>query len=182
MRQVIVSSLISADGVVEDPQGWANKNFDADDVVRSVAALQRSHAMLMGRRSFEYFAPGWAAAEGPYGAELRRIPKLVFTSRPLPVEWENSEVAGPDPVKTVLRLKEEGDGDLIVYGFTRLAGTLLTAGLVDQLKLAVHPVMVGRGAGSFLGGQAGDVELVETRVRRSGVVDLTYQCGPTRES
>ena len=179
MRQVIVSSLLSADSVVGDPQGWANRNFDVEDVAASIGALQRSHAMLMGRGSYEYFAPVWGPADNPYAAELRRIPKLVFTSRPLSGGWENSEAVGADPVETVRRLKEQGDDDLMIYGFTRLASTLLKAGLVDRLKLAVHPVLVGAGAGPYQAGQVGDVELIETRVRRSGVVDLTYQCTPT---
>jgi dihydrofolate reductase len=179
MRQVIVSSLITADGVVGDPQVWANRNFDADDVAASIQALQSSYAMLMGRRSYEYFAPVWGPADDPYAAQLRRLPKLVFTSRPLSGGWENAEAAGTNPVGTVRRLKEEGDDDLMIYGFTRLASTLLKAGLVDRLKLAVHPVLVGAGAGPFLAGQIGDVELAETKVRRSGVVDLTYRCGPT---
>src|SRR3954453_10402223 len=150
MRQVIVSSLISADSVVGDPQGWANRNFEAEDVAASIAALQRSHAMLMGRRAYEYFAPVWGPADNPYAEQLRRLPKLVFTSRPLSGGWENAEVAGPDPVATVRELKEQGDDDLMIYGFTRLAATLLQAGLVDLLKLAVHPVLVGTGAGPFL--------------------------------
>jgi dihydrofolate reductase len=178
MRQVIVSSLISADSVVGDPQGWANRNFEADDVVASIEALKRSHAMLMGRRAYEYFAPVWGPADNPYAEQLRRLPKLVFTSAPLTGSWPNAEAAGSDPVGTVRRLKAEGEGDLMIYGFTRLAATLLTAGLVDRLELAVHPVLVGTGAGPFLAGQVGEMELVQTKVRRSGVVNLTYRCGP----
>jgi dihydrofolate reductase len=179
MRQVIVSSLMSADGVVGGPQDWANRNFDAEDVTASIGALQRSHAMLMGRLAYEYFAPVWGPADNPYAAQLRRLPKLVFTSRPLSGGWENAEAVGSDPVGTVRRLKEQGDDDLMIYGYTKLAGTLLKAGLVDRLKLAVHPVLVGTGAGPFLAGQVGDLQLAEARVRSSGVVDLTYRCGPS---
>src|SRR4051812_14230039 len=98
MRQVIVSSLMSADGVVGGPQDWANRNFDGDDVASSILALRRCHAMLMGRRAYEYFAPVWGPADNPYAEQLRRLPKLVFTSQPLSVEWENAEAAGSDPV------------------------------------------------------------------------------------
>jgi dihydrofolate reductase len=177
VRRLIVSSLISADGVVANPQGWANRNFDADDVGASIEALRRSHAMLMGRATYEYFAPVWGPADNPYADQLRRLPKLVFTSRPLAGDWENAEAAGTDPAGTVRRLKEQGDDDLTIYGLTRLAGSLLAAGLVDRLRLAVHPVLVGAGAGPFPAGQTGDVRLLETRVRNSGVIDLTYACG-----
>jgi dihydrofolate reductase len=176
MRRLIVSSLISADGVVGHPQGWANQNFDADDVKASIEALRRSHAMLMGRTTYEYFAPVWGPADNPYAEELRRLPKLVFTSRPLEGDWENAEEAGTDPVGTVRRLKDPGDDDLTIYGLTQLAGSLLQAGLVDRLRLAVHPVLVGKGAGPYLAGQQGDLQLLETKVRRSGVIDLTYGC------
>lgn len=176
MRRLIVSSLISADGVVRDPQGWANRNFDAADVQASIQALRMSHAMLMGRKTYEYFAPVWGPADNPYAEELRRLPKLVFTSRPLEGGWANAQEAGDDPVGTVRRLKDEGDDDLMIYGLTRLAGSLLRAGLVDRLRLAVHPVLVGAGAGPHLAGQHGDLQLLETRVRRSGVIDLTYEC------
>ena len=176
MRRLIVSSLISADGVVRDPQGWAGRNFDEGDVRASIEALRMSHAMLMGRGTYEYFAPVWGPADNPYADELRRLPKLVFTSRPLDGEWENAQEAGDDPVGTVRRLKDEGDDDLTIYGLTRLAGTLLHAGLVDRLNLAVHPVLVGAGAGPHLAGQHGDLQLLEATVRRSGVVDLTYAC------
>jgi dihydrofolate reductase len=176
MRKLIVSSLISADGVVADPQGWANRNFDADDVGASIEALRRSHAMLMGRRTYDYFAPVWGPADNPYAEQLRRLPKLVFTSSPLAGGWDNAEEAGSDPAGTVRQLKQQGDDDLMIYGLTRLAGSLLQARLVDRLRLAVHPVLVGTGAGPFGAGQSGDVRLLETKVRSSGVIDLTYGC------
>jgi dihydrofolate reductase len=176
MRRLIVSSLMSADGIVRDPQAWANENFDADDVTASIEALRKSHAMLMGRKSYEYFAPVWGPADNPYAEELRRLPKLVFTSRPLDGDWDNAQEAGVDPVGTVRRLKDGGDDDLTIYGLTQLASSLLQAGLVSQLRLAVHPVLVGTGAGPYPAGQQGNLQLLETKIRRSGVIDLTYGC------
>jgi dihydrofolate reductase len=179
MGRMIVSSLMSADGVVDDPQGWANENFDEGDVASSIAALQRCRAMLLGRGAYDYFAPVWGSADNPYAEELRRLPKLVFTSSPLTGDWKNTEAAGDDPVGTVRRLEQEGDGDLMVYGLTGLATTLLRAGLVDRLQIALHPVLVGTGAGPFAAGRIGSLRLVETRVRASGVVDLAYAARPS---
>jgi dihydrofolate reductase len=80
MRKLIVSSLVSLDGVYGDPQSWAGDYFDEQAVAASLAVLLDSDAMLMGRNTYEYFAPAWSSPSGPYLERINEMRKYVFSS------------------------------------------------------------------------------------------------------
>jgi dihydrofolate reductase len=135
---VIVSSLISADGFRDRPMSWVGDLFDADAVEGSILQLKSADAFLMGRGSYEVFAPVWAAGGDPYADALTAMPKYVFSSTLPGSDWANTTIVRTDAVEAVRDLP----GTSLMYGFGRLAQSLLAAGLVDELHFGVHPVTV----------------------------------------
>lgn len=174
MRELIVSSLVSLDGVYGDPQSWAGEFFDEQAVADSLAALRDSDAMLMGRNTYEYLAPAWSNAAGPYLERINEMPKYVFSSTLTAADWNNSTIIPGDPVAAVRELKQQGDRHLMIYGYGRLAQTMLEHGLVDKLNFVVNPVMVGSGTALFRPGKRTNLRLVSVTERRNGVVTLSY--------
>jgi len=174
MRKLIVSSLVSLDGIYGDPQSWAGDYFDEQAVTESLAVLLESDAMLMGRRTYEYFAPAWSSPSGPYLERISEIRKYVFSSTLTAADWTNSVIIPGDPVAAVRELKDQGDRHLMIYGYSQLAQTLLEHGLVDELNLGIHPVMLGSGSTLFRPGKRMNLRLVSVTERGNGVVTLSY--------
>jgi dihydrofolate reductase len=175
MRKLIVSYLQTADGVQDAPRSWAGPHFDEQAAEKSLAQLNRADAMLMGRVTYDYFADAWPQASGPYPDRINAMRKYVFSSTLREPRWHNSVVIAEDPVTAVGQLKRDGDGDLVIYGYSRLARTLLDHDLVDELVVAIHPVLVGEPAPAPRPERAGrEPRLVSVEQRRSGVVSLTY--------
>jgi dihydrofolate reductase len=174
MRKLIVSTLISLDGVFEDPRSWTGPYFDDTAAADSLAKLQESDAMLMGRGTYEYFAPAWSVATGPYPERVNEMRKYVF-SRTLPTaDWNNSTVVADDPVEAVAELKKQGDGHLMIYGYGRLSQTLLEHDLVDELVFAIHPVILGKGASISRPAVPRTLQLASVEQRDTGAVWITY--------
>jgi dihydrofolate reductase len=200
MGRIVVSELVSLDGVSEDPAGvegfkrggWASQ-LDSDGkrvFVRGeegeelvVAEARDSAALLLGRKTYEGFAVIWPQQEGrPLADILNRMPKYVLSSTLENAEWENSTVLSGELTEEVARLKREIDGQILVYGSTQLVQTLLEQGLVDQLRLMVHPIVVGAGTRLFGDGMLSDkkpLRLVDTRTVGDGVVVHTFE--PVRD-
>jgi dihydrofolate reductase len=174
MRKLIVSSLVSLDGIYGDPQSWASEYFDQEAAEESLAMLLESDAMLMGRNTYQYFAPVWSASSGPYLERINEIRKYVFSSTLKSADWNNSTLIPVDPVAAVTELKEQGDKHLVIYGYTQLAQTLLEHDLVDELNLGIHPVMLGSGTTLFRPGKRENLHLMSVTQRRNGVVTLSY--------
>ena len=135
---VIVSSLITADGVTAEPMSWIGDLFDADAAEGSIAQLKQVDAFLMGRGSYEYFAPAWSGGGDPYSDALAAVPKYVFSTTLAGTDWANTTIVRTDAVEAVKALP----GTSLLYGFGRLAQSLLAAGLVEQIQFGVHPVVV----------------------------------------
>ncbi len=162
MPRISVGCLMSLDGVSANPQSWATAYFDEDAAARSLAKLEQTDAMLMGRGAYEYFQPAWSKAQGPYMDRINAIRKYVFSNTLEAVDWSNAELVRGDAAAAVRQLH----GDFVVYGYTRLAQSLLAAGLVDELDFWVHPVMLG---------VMKPLELVQTERRPTGVVSITVR-------
>ena len=174
MRKLIVSSLVSLDGIYGDPQGWAGEYFDEQAAAESLAVLLESDAMLMGRNTYEYFAPTWSALSGPYLERINGMPKYVFSSTLKTADWNNTTIIPGDPVAAVRELKQQGDRHLVIYGYGQLAQTLIEHGLVDELNIVVNPVILGSGTTLFRPGKRANLRLVSVKERRNGVVTLSY--------
>ena len=174
MRELIVSSLVSLDGIHSDPQSWVGDYFDQQAAEESLAVLLDSDAMLMGRNTYNYFAPAFSSPSGPYLERIYEMRKYVFSSTLTAAGWNNTTIIRDDPVAAVRELKQQGDRHLVIYGYGQLAQTLLEHGLVDQLNFVINPVMVGGGTTLFRPGKRVNLRLVSVTERGNGAVILSY--------
>src|SRR5215470_601294 len=175
MRQIKASALVSLDGVIGDPHVWANEYFDAAAEEDALQRLDECDAMLMGRHTYEIFARMWPNRSGAYSDAVNAIRKYVFSSTLERAEWRNSTIVRGDVVAEVKRLKEQEGKNLTLYGHGPLGQALLEHGLLDELRLAIHPVVVGRGNLLFRPGAGVKLQLTSERKLATGVVVLTYR-------
>jgi dihydrofolate reductase len=175
MRKVIESTLVSLDGVIGDPQVWANEYFDDEATALALEQLLITYAMLMGRRTYEMVAATWPGYTSKYAETMNNIRKYVFSSTLETTEWSNSEIISDDPAHAVAELKQQGDGDLVLYGHGPLAQALLEQQLLDELRLWIHPLLIGQGTLLFREGASAALHLATTQTLASGVVILTYK-------
>ncbi|MEZ0094533.1 dihydrofolate reductase family protein [Streptacidiphilus sp. EB129] len=182
MRRIKAGAFVTLDGVVQDPGGfgeldaggWALAYFDEAARDRSTEALLGSGTMLLGRETFEVIEKAWSGNTGPYAEAMHAIPKLVV-SRTLrdPLPWNATALTG-EAALTVAELKRGEGGDIIIYGSFALLRTLLREGLVDELNLGVHPLVVGEGKRFLDGALPLGLRFVSATPGATGVVTLTY--------
>jgi dihydrofolate reductase len=184
MRKLSVSTLVALDGVIADPGGfgeaeyggWANAYFTPDAMAEALASLRAADYFLLGRVTYEVLAKAWGATRGnPYMDRLQEIPKLVAsTTLRGPLAWNASVIDG-DVVAAVTRLKQEDGGNIEVYGSATLNQALWRHDLIDEFRVAVHPVVLGHGTTLFPSpGVPVTLRLAGCQARESGVVGLTY--------
>jgi dihydrofolate reductase len=173
MRKLIESTLVSLDGVIEAPERWAIFDDEASEL--SMQELDNYDAFVMGRVTYERFRDNWGAGGNPYFDRIGAMPKYVASRSLDDVTW-NATLLGPDIVTAIQDLKAQPGKDLIKYGTSRLDATLLGAGLVDELRVWIMPVVVGSGQRIFEGVEPSSLRLNLTDVRRlrNGSVVLTY--------
>ena len=176
MRKLIESTLVSLDGVIESPERWAI--FDDEASQLSMQELDNYDAFVMGRVTYERFRDNWGAGGNPYFDRIGAMPKYVASRSLDDVTW-NAILLGPDIVTAIQDLKAQPGKDLIKYGTSRLDATLLGAGLVDELRVWIMPVVVGSGQRIFEDVEPSSLRLNLTDVRRlrNGSVVLTYVPG-----
>jgi dihydrofolate reductase len=188
MRRVVVTEFISVDGVIEAPgggedfdrQGWAFQ-FDRGDEGNQfkLQELFDAEAQLLGRRTYEGFAAAWPGRkdEAGFADLMNSMPKYVVSSTLENPEWNNTTVLKGDLAEEVTRLKEGGDGDLLLAGSAQLVQGLTEHGLVDEYRLMVFPLVIGAGKRLFADtSAAASLKLVDAKpVGPDGVLILTYQ-------
>ena len=175
MRKIIESTLVSLDGVIEDPHLWATEYFDSEAERDALELLSTSDAMLMGRRTYEFFAVAFPHRTGEYGDMVNRISKYVFSSTLRKADWSNSSVLEGDVATEAAKLKAQAGKDLVIYGHGLLGQTLLKHQLLDELKLWIHPCFVGRGKLLFREGEKANLKLVAQKTLATGVIVASYQ-------
>jgi dihydrofolate reductase len=134
-----------------------------------------SDALLLGRVTYEGFADAWPSREGEFADRFNSMPKYVVSSTLSNPEWTNTTVLGGDVPEEVAKLKEQYDRDIVVHGSRQLAQALLEDDLVDELRLMVFPVVLGKGQRLF--GETSDkktLKLQSSREVGDGVVILVY--------
>jgi dihydrofolate reductase len=187
MGKLVISENVSLDGVVQDPTGeegfehggWFNEIADKDREAWARVGFEEAlgaEALLLGRRSDAFFGPRWSARTGEWADRLNRLPKYVVSSTLVDPAWTNATVLRGDVVSEVSKLKQERDGEIVVYASGRLVRTLIEHDLVDELRLMVYPVVLG--AGERLFGHISDkkpVRLLDTRRVGDGLASLAYE-------
>jgi dihydrofolate reductase len=187
MGKIIVSENVSLDGVVQDPTGeegfrhggWFGQVGDKDREEWAKVEFEEAlgaEALLLGRRSDEYFGTRWTGRSGEWADRLNSLPKYVVSSTLVDPEWSNSTVLKGDVVNQVSKLKQELDGQIVVYASRQLVHTLMEHDLVDELRLMVYPFVLG--AGERLFGETSDkksIRPLNARTVGDSLVYLTYE-------
>ena len=184
MGKIVISENVSLDGVVQDPTGeegfsrggWFGQIKDRPDVGKlALDDALRAEALLLGRRSYEFFAARWPSRSGELADRLNSLPKYVVSSTLDDPDWHNSTVLKGEAVSEVSKLKQELGGDILVLASSQLVDTLIEHDLVDELRIKVFPIVLGAGARLF--GETSDkkpMRLVDSRTIDAGVAFLTY--------
>ena len=182
MRKIVSTLFISLDGVVEAPADWHFPYFN-DEMGEIVGEqMERSDAMLLGRKTYEEFASYWPdqPSDVPPADHMNGVAKYVVTSTlDTPLSWQNStRIDGDDLRAQLTALKEKPGKDIGITGSGALVRSLLDEGLLDELRLLVHPIVVGSGKRLFLDGQQIPLALADQRTLSTGVLYLTYVPAP----
>jgi dihydrofolate reductase len=186
MGKIVISTNASLDGVVQDPDGeegfgrggwfyrYGGEDFEEWEKVEYAEALGTA-ALLLGRRSDEWFGARWTRPL-KFVDQLNSLPKYVVSATLQDPKWTNVTVLTGNVVDEVTRLKQEVDGDIVVYGSYQLGRTLIEHDLVDELRLMVFPVVLGAGERLF-GETSGpkSVRLTSSRTIGTGLASLTYE-------
>jgi dihydrofolate reductase len=187
MGKIIVSENVTLDGIVGDPTGeegvsrggWFGKVGNKDREEWAKLGLDEAlgvEALLLGRRTYQFFAARWPSRSGQWADRLNRLPKYVVSATMQDPDWNNSVVLTGDVVQGVSTLSRKIRGDMVVYASFQLVHTLMEHDLVDELRLIIYPFVLGAGARLFGGtGREKRMRLVDTRTVGDSLAFLTYQ-------
>ncbi len=185
MRKIINSTYISLDGVIEGPHLWPSLGRPSDEragQIQTDLALS-CDAMLMGRHTYDGFAPVWPTRSGdPVSDHINAMPKYVVSTTLKDPEWHNTSVIDGDVVAEITRLKQAPGKDIVQYGYGVVSRLLLEHGLLDELRLWIHPLIVGAGRPSdllFGAAPAVGFDLTDTTTLSNGIVILSYRTDKT---
>jgi dihydrofolate reductase len=185
MGRVVVTEFVSLDGVIQAPGdpdefergGWAQGGGQAGNQFK-FEELMASDAQLLGRVTYEGFARAWPNIEGTgeFGEKMNAMPKFVASTTLRDPEWTNTTVLDGDLAEEVGALKQRYDGDILIAGSAQLVQSLIELDLIDEMRLMVFPVVLGKGTRLF--GETSErkpLELVDSRGLENGVFLLTYR-------
>lgn len=180
MRSVIASVYMTLDGVVAHPENWTFEFRDADADAVAHEQLFACDTLLMGRATYEIFAAVWPGMtdERGFADRMNSMPKYVVSSTMDTAEWNTTVIPGDDLVARIRALKQRAGQDILTYGYGRLTAALLHHGLLDELRVWLHPVLVGSGGPADLllrAGTAHTLRLVDTRTFPTGLLILGYR-------
>ncbi len=179
MRKIVAGLAISLDGVVESPPSWMMTNDEMDEVIDT--GIAESDAILLGRKTYVEFANLWPGMGDrfPMAAFMNNTPKYVVSSTLTALDWGDSTLLAGDKAGDLAgdlaTLKQQPGRNIKIPGSPTLVRSLLLAGLLDELSLMIHPIVLGTGARLFdAESERLDLELVESRTFKTGVVSATY--------
>ena len=177
MRQLNAALLMTLDGVVEAPQDWQAPYFSEEIGAVIGGSMAESDALLMGRGNYEEWVQFWPSQtddENPFAGFMNSTPKFVASTTLESVDWNNTTLLEGDVPDAVRALKEQDGKDITISGSPTLVRSLLRAGLIDELRLMIHPVVLGKGERLFDGDEFA-LELADSRTFDTGVVYAVYR-------
>jgi dihydrofolate reductase len=191
MRQLIVNTFLTLDGVMqapggpeEDPSGgfehggWSFGYWDEQMQETMGELLSKPFDLVLGRKTYEIFAAYWPYSDDPGAEPLNKATKHVASTTLKKVEWENSNLIEGEVPEAVRALKHEDGPELQVHGSANLIQTLLERGLIDEFRLWVFPLVLGKGKRLFDGGTVpAGLEVVSSQTSSTGVIMATYRSG-----
>jgi dihydrofolate reductase len=180
MRKVVSGLFISLDGVVESPDKWQFDHFDEDMMAGMGSQIAAEDTVLLGRVTYQEWMPYWpTSTDEPYASHINNTPKYVVSTTLDKVEWgkwNNATLIRGNLAKEISKLRQQPGKNIGVPGSPTLVHSLIQDGLLDELTLMIHPVVVGRGKRLFKDGDAlKRWKLIYSKTTRTGVMILTYQ-------
>lgn len=177
MRRIIMWDMVSVDGFFEAPGHDIAWFVFEDELAAYIGETQlEARTLLFGRATYEMMAGYWPSAEGEIATFMNGVEKFVFSKTLQSADWNNTTLVPGDAVTEIERLKRLDGGTIFVFGSANFAATLTSCGLVDEYRLGINPVLLGKGIPLFQN-IPGPTKLTLTHVRplKSGVVILHYQ-------
>jgi dihydrofolate reductase len=180
MGKIVSSFFISLDGVVESPDQWHFPYWNEEMGAFVEGGMQGAAGMLMGRKLYDEWSAYWTTTEADpeVAAALNSAPKYVLSNTLEKAGWSNTTIISGDVAARVRELKEQVDGDLQMSGSATTVRWLLANGLLDELNLLVHPIVVGRGQRLFEDTPTHPLKLANSVTYKTGVLQLTYVPDP----
>ncbi len=180
MRKIVSGLFISLDGVIEAPHEWHFPYFNDEMGAAVDEQMQAADTMLLGRVTYQEFASFWPTQtkdEIDIADHMNNTPKVVVSTTLDHVDdWQNSTLIKDNVAEEITKLKNQPGKDIGMTGSATLVRSLLRDGLLDELRLLVHPIVVGRGKRLFPDGvDQAPLKLVDSKTFSTGVLYLTYQ-------
>ena len=182
MKKIINSTYITLDGAIEDPQLWPSLGESARALSYDIQMelLNACDVILMGRRTYDIFAAAWPTRAGDSMADrINAMQKQVVSTTLRDPTWNNTKVIGTDAVERIRALKKQPGKDIVQYGLGEVSFALLGQGLVDEVRLWIHPIIRGKQGPQtphFLNCSPTQFDLVSTRTLPNGIVIVNYTC------
>ena len=171
MGKIVAAEYVSLDGVMENP-GWTMPYWNDELAKLQGDLLDASDALLLGRVTYQAFAQVWPESKDEGAEQINHMPKFVASTTLKETEWNAALLEG-DVAEAVAKLKAERN--LLIYGSAALVQSLMLHNLIDEYRLMVYPVVLGRGLRLFADDSEATLELVGTKTTRTGVAVLTYR-------
>lgn len=179
MRKLFWQVSMTLDGFMEGPGEYnlaqTAEYRDPDFEKYATDMLKNIDGMLLGRKTYEMFLQYWPTAEGEDADNMNRLPKYIFSKTLANVAWDNAELATGDAAAYVTKLKEQGDGELAIFGSADLAASLGKLGLIDEYRVFTTPFAVGGGGKAFKNDELVSLDLVKAEAWSAGTLALYYK-------
>ena len=183
MRKLIMWNMVTLDGLFEGPKkwdlDWHNYVWGDELEAFSLDQLRTVGMLLFGRITYEGMAAYWTTEQGPVADLMNSLPKVVFSRTLTKAEWQNSTLVNDKAAEAVRALKEQSGKDLFIFGSADLSSRMMQAGLIDEYRLGLNPLVLGGGTPLFKPNLSQmKMRLLEARPLSSGVVILRYEPQP----
>lgn len=178
MRKIVVSEFMSLDGVIEAPDTWQFPFQTEEMGAITERQINDTDSFLLGRVTYKIFASFWPTqTNNEFGVadKLNSAPKYVVSTTLQKADWNNSILIKSNVIEEIRKLKQAGTGIMAVNGSVKLVHSLLDAGLIDEIQVLVHPIVLGKGVRLFVDGYCTPMKLADSKILSNGVLYLSYQ-------
>jgi dihydrofolate reductase len=175
--RIVVSEFVTLDGVMEAPHEWSFPYWTEEIGKFKHEELITTDVQLLGRVTYEEFAESWPSQtdETGFAERMNSLPKYVVSKKLKKADWNNSTIIKGNIEEEISKLKEQTGSDILVAGSAKLVGFLMEHDLVDEYRLLIHPVVLGKGKRLFPDRQTASLILTESETFVSGVTLLRYE-------
>jgi dihydrofolate reductase len=177
MRKIIVSEFLTLDGVMETPEKWVFEFVNEDILNFKLDEVLAADALLLGYTTYKIFVASWPSRSDPDGFadKMNNMPKYVASASPEKLGWNNSHRIKGNVIDEITKLKKQTGHDILVAGSGMLVQALMQHNLIDEYRLLVYPVVLGKGKRLFQDNIPLTLKLTETKAFDTGVVLLRYE-------